>query len=351
MTKPKVFNEEDTESILEIMSEKLSDDVNADVVQPISMALQRIKEVYAHLALLPGVPRVTMRTETLQTLLNHLGSALSDNFVTVLKEAGNSIGQSFAEDFVTTLKRINIMPYDLNALIKIWLNVESNARWGIFDVKKTKENQITIYVEDLFLTRGLSEDIHRNCSFMEGYIEGFLWETTKTCARWYEKEYGLSDKNRFPEPISVKDTTFGSKCKFEVLLKQEELVEAFDEFYEAKLCCVKGDYRRVALSLRTALELAFKAKVGIASKKQVPVTSIISEFRNLQLLPAPPYRTVKDVYGRTSAIIHGSIRKPAKNDVEVLVSDTGYILKVLELMKLKEEEKKDILLKIENRKS
>ena len=86
MTKPRVFVEQDIETVLEQMSLKLSDTVNADVVRPIALALERIKEVYAHLALLPGVPRITMRTETLQTLLRHLESAIGENYDAVLRE-------------------------------------------------------------------------------------------------------------------------------------------------------------------------------------------------------------------------------------------------------------------------
>jgi hypothetical protein len=177
---------------------------------------------------------------------------------------------------------------------------------------------------------------------MEGYIESFLWESSKTCSRWYKKEYGSIDKTRFPEPISVRDEPFGSRCRFEISLKQEELIEAFNEFYKAKESCQQCDFQKVALSLRMALELAFKEKLGIETTRQVPVIGIIRALHETEFLLSSAYRTVKDVYGRTSAIIHGGVKSPTKEDCDALVTDTGYVLRAIELLRLNEDQKKKI---------
>lgn len=340
--RPIVFGEEETNRVLDQMSLRLKDSVSLEVVKPVTLALERIKEIFNHLLLLPEVPAATVRINTLQTLLRHFEVELADKYSAILLDAGRAIGRSFADDFVKTLHNINRIPMNLRSLIKIWLEIESNAKWGIFDFDESNENKITIHVTDFFLTRSLSDHIHRNCAFMEGYIDSFLWEATKTCSRWYYDAYGTRVIEKFLEPVLVKDNPFGAECRFEITLKTEELTEAFDEFYIANKYYLKNDYKSVALSLRTALEIAFKTKIGIDSSKQVPVTSIIRSFRNLNLLSSLPYRTIKDLYGRTSAIIHAGIKKPNKNDIRTLVRDAEYVLREIELIVLTDSKKKKL---------
>jgi len=341
MARPIVFADSEIADVLDQMSSKLKMTISADIIRPISAAVKRLEEVYASLLLLPEVPRVTMRTDTLQTLLGHFEAKMNDKYPGVLKDAGRSIGRSFAEDFIGTLHKIERIPRDLRALLIFWLEIESRAQWGTFNITKQTQNEVSIEVVDFFLTRGLSGRIHRNCSFMEGYIESFLWESTKTCSRWYRDEYDTPVTEKFPEPTSVIDKPFGEKCIFQISMKNEELTEAFDELYQAKKSYLTGDYRQVALSLRTALEMAFKSKIGMDVSKQVSVTSIIRSFRELNLLPSTSHNTIKDLYGRSSAIIHRSI--PAtKESSRVLICDGEDVLRVLELITLGEEIKMEI---------
>lgn len=342
MTKPIPFSDTEVNSVLDQMSEKLKDDVTQQVIRPISLALEQLQEIYAHLLLLPEVKTVTMRTDTLQSILSNFEAEISDRYPPVLEKAGRSIGRSFAEDFVQTLRSIKRIPVSMKALMSFWLEIESRAHWGDFDIRQFKQDKVTISVKDFFLTRGLSDHIHRNCSFMEGYIESFLWEATKTCSRWYQSEYGTLATNRFPEPISVKDIPFGDRCRFVISLKKEELTEAFNELYQAKDLFSTDKHRSVAVSIRAALEMAFKSKIGIDASKQAPVTSIIRAFRDLDLLPSLSYQTIKDVYGRSSAIIHKSV--PATRETSTLIiRDTEEVLRVLELTSLTEKKKKELL--------
>jgi len=337
------YSEKEIKKVLDTMSTQQQEAVVTSVIRPITTALECFKQIYANLLLLPETPAVSLRTDTLQTLLSHFEAELGVKFNKVLKDAGKSIGKSFANDFINNLKSLNYVPLDLNALITLWLTIESNAKWGDFSLKRMSQNKLRIEIDNFFLTRGLVENPHRSCSFMEGYIESFLWVTSKTCSRWYATEYGGFDRKKFMEPFSVKEEPFGSKCRFEITLKTEELTDAFDDIYEAQLSCDIADYKKIALSLRTALEKSFKIKVGIEIGKQVSITSIIKAFRELEYLDSTSYRIIKDLYGRTSAIIHGSIKRPAKEDCESLVADAEYVLKVLELLDISDAQKRRVI--------
>jgi len=343
LRKPEQFREDEIQTVLEKMSKKQKEDVAKKVIAPISSALNLLKDVYGHFLLLPDVETLTMRAETLQTLLAHFEVQMPESqYPAVLKNAGRSIGRSFSRDFIQTLRGINSVPMNLSALIGFWLQIESRARWGTFDVKKETKDEVIIEAKDLFLTRGLSDRRHRNCAFMEGYVESFLWETTKTCCRWIQQQYRTDVAEAFPEPSSVKDEPFGMDCRYSISLKKEELTEAFDAFYQAMEYSSIGNYESAVLSLRTALEQAFKSKIRIETSKYVSLTEIIRIFKAFDILPLPSYRMIKDLYGRSSAIIHRSV--PAtKEYADTLIYDAGEVLRVLELTYLEEEKRKKLL--------
>lgn len=336
--RPEIFGRESIDELLEVAG------TNAvqEVVTPIEIALDKIRKSVAELKLLPGVDRVIVRIQTLQDLLDSVKETLEGSrYKEILRSAGERTGISFAEDLVRFLKKNGKLPANDEALICFWIELDNRANWGKLQAKFEGEN-IVINVQDNFLTRGLDKDRHRHCAFMEGYIQGFLWTSLKDYNRWFTR--AITRPAMPPlQPVSVVENPSGDQCTFVVKRTEEVLRESFDRFYDAKEAFNLGQYKESAVAIRTALESALRGKIGLDMNDRIPCDSIIGAYRqNKNLSTITSYNKVKDIWGSTSAMIHGRI--PAdRRRCEKMLTEEAEILKSLELSKIGEKEKKEVL--------
>lgn len=328
MAKNALIGKEDIDEVLALSDATVAD----EMIEPVRKALDLFEKNVSKMAFLPAVERITIRTKTLQQLLASIRKLMPGEHKRVFKEAGEEIGASFANDLHSFLASNNKIPKDVETLLAIWNKYDSIAGWGNFKSTVNK-NKITIEIEDSFLASGLNGE-HPYCAFMEGYISGFLWEALKGHYRLLEKAVFKPESPPF-EPVAILETKEKNKCIFEVRLQEEELEEAFDFLEAAKEAFRQSSFGEAGSAVRTSVEIALKEKIGLEKEDKASALKILDALKakNVQL----PYKAIGDIYGSTSAIIHGS-KKMAKSECEELIKNWGKIIKGLELMRLPEKD-------------
>ncbi|MDI6810270.1 MAG: hypothetical protein QMD80_01070 [archaeon] len=336
--RPELFGLEEIDELLEVAG---TIGVK-EIITPIEGALEKIRESLVEMKLLPGVDRVVLRTQTLQALLFHITEALGEKrYKETLKLAGETIGISFAKDYLSFLRVNKKLPANEEVLINFWTELDTRSNWGDFSTKY-EGDKIIIEIQNNFLTRNLDENKHRHCAFIEGYIQGFLWEALKEYYRWFTKAI---TRPALPplEPISVSENKSGDICIFVVRRAEEELVDAFDKFYEAKDAYLLRRYNESVVSIRAALESALKQKTGLdIHDRKTSFELILKAYKQMEIFPPNlSVRKVKDIWGTSSAVIHSS-KALSRKECENLIEVEAGILKTLELIKIDEATKMEL---------
>jgi len=297
-------------------------------IEPLSKALDFIESLRASF-LIPAVPYVSLRETTLYQILESFERNMKPKaYSEALSQAGFSIGMSFAEDLISFLVENNKCPKDENILIKIWMMFDTNAGWGTFDgFLDTKKKIFTIKVSDYFLARGLTEHKEKHLPFIEGYLQGVLWEILKIYPRMFEKALGIERPHYEPIGFESKKSE-NNTFKFVIEIRDEELTPAFDNLYKAFAAFRDSDYDKCLLHARRALEFAFKLKSGLEVEIKKDLPSIMRDFRDSRIEFS--YGKAKDVYGIASSGIHAP-RKLIDKRYRELLDNTRTVLRELEI--------------------
>ena len=246
-----LFDADEINQIITIGGENL----RRRTLEPIERAINVLKTM-PDLKLL-DVEHVIFRVATLQALLDSMRETLGEKvYKDVMRQAGENIGASFAKDLINFLITAGRFPQDEKTLIRLWNELDTTANWGKFSTKY-EDGQIVVAIKENFLTRGKTQNQHQYCSFMEGYIQGFLWYALKDYYQWF-KQNVTQPATRPLQPTKIIEKQADGVCTFIVELEEEKLPDAFDLFGDAKAAYSAGDFSKSANHLRSAIEIAFK---------------------------------------------------------------------------------------------
>lgn len=318
-------------------------DFSKRIIDPLRNVLNHVESLRTRV-LIPDVPHIVMRDLTLQALLESFLDKLGrKEFREAMLEGGELVGMSFADNLIGFLMDIGKLPDDVELLMNIWTAFDTNAGWGTFTTSVDK-NRIKVTIEDSFVTRGLEKDVHRNCSFLEGYIRGLLWGMLKQYYRWYKHEVKLAQLQLLePKNVSHSGQPSEAMCTFEVELIEEELKEAFDLYYEATMAIRNNELPKAAQYLRSCLEYALKQKMGIEEEKVSLVVILNALKKSPEILKGRILTLADNIYGRTSDIIHAPDKfSPTKQRYLSWLGDASIILKILEQQQLSETQKEAV---------
>lgn len=287
--------------------------------------------------LLPGVSFMVMATSTIQAVFESLRIQLGkENFNKVIKEAGFEAGAAFGNSLTRFLMNQNTLPRNIETLVRIWAPFDRAANWGHFEVSKVSLQKLVVALLDNFLERESIGEKHRFCPFIEGYVEGFLWEAFKNYYCWYSEALSMPEAAPV-EPVAVQETPRENVCIFEVDFKREELEIAFQQYYRAKQANWRGETGEVAIALRGALEMGFKVKVGLEKESPASFYALIKGYKANSV---PELTTVlsvaQEVYELTSRAVHATkwLEPP---ELEPIIFKVSRVLRQLELTSIGKE--------------
>jgi hypothetical protein len=331
---PDLVSTENVREILELSNSM----VMSDMITPVKKALDMFENNISRLIFLPDVPRLEMRLKTVQIIFESISNELKGKqHRHFLRSTGKTVGRSLGVEMVEFLMRHNKLPRDYEVFIKLWNEWDMIAGWGRRSYS-INNNSIILDVDENFLTSGGWEDKHMNCPFLEGYMQGVLWEVMKEHYRWFKR--ALTRPGNPPlQPIAVEEKIGEGKCRFIVKLGEEELQNAFDMFYEARDSERENDFNQATRDIRASVEMAFKEKIGLPLDDKTSVIRIMKAFKNRSLQLR--YNTIDGIYASTSGSIHGSA-KISKSDCKKMLHNWNDILEDLELMKIDDTMKQEI---------
>ncbi|MFH1053650.1 MAG: hypothetical protein V1740_04525 [Candidatus Woesearchaeota archaeon] len=324
MTSPELVDSGDIAQMLE-----LSNSVTIkEIIEPIKRAMGLFEQNISTMAFLPDVSKTVVRIATFQSLLNQFREEIKGSrYDEILEEAGEVTGKTFAEDLFRFLLKHNKLPKDERVLLNLWIEFDTLAGWGNFRLEKSDNNYV-IEVRNSFLTRELHEEAHKHCSFMKGYVKGFLSSALKEYYRLFKKMVVQPSSN--PETIDkISVSCEKESCKFIVHIRKEAFVDAFDNLYDAKFCNRDGKINESAQNLRTSIESAFKQRQGLSKEDKTSLLKILDEMKEKGI--NLPYKKIGDIYASTSSIIHGST-SASNEKIKAMVDKWEQILEMVELM-------------------
>lgn len=327
--RPELFGLGEIDELLELGKTKLL----KDIIDPIESGVDKLKKSFKELQILPGTDTFITRVDTFHIILNQLRTTTDRRiFEEILRTAGESVGISFARDFIVFLRDNKKLPENEEVLIHFWNKIDTNGGWGKF-VTEFEKDKIIVKVKDSMLIRKLKENKHQFCSFMEGYIQGFIWEISKAYYRWFSMAV-VRPAKPFLEPIKINEIQSEDSCTFTLELGEEKLVNAFDALETAKMLYLNQEFDKIAGYLRSSLEFAFKEKIGLDKTSQTSLVKILKAFKNnnIQL----KYKTVDGIFAITSQALHGT-RSLTQIESREMIDDVNLLLKSLELLELDNE--------------
>ncbi len=128
---------------------------------------------------------VALRTRTVQELLNAFQGALSEDYDSVIKEAGRNIGEDFAGDLKNelilqghrTIIKPGKIPELLREKLRLWAEYDSTTGMGIFEIHQVEITmsglQGCLLLKNSFLVNDNRSGLP-TCILIEGYIEGII---------------------------------------------------------------------------------------------------------------------------------------------------------------------------------
>lgn len=318
------------EEIKEIR-QKCFANLEAQVIRPISEAMEHLNNFAFNNALLPNVPAITISVDTFYTLIEYASGDAKD----IYKSKGINAGRIFAKKYIDFLRHEVGVPQSITQLLKGWAFFETGANWGTFDIiYEEEQKKVIVTLKNNFLTRKLEKDKHKFCSFTEGYIEGVLWICLKYYPRWFRKVTKFNPG--YIEPISVKEEPEGDICRFIVSLQPEELFEVFDEIYKIENLIEVEDFRRIPIEIRTVLETALKKKLTIKQDERIYVPQLLVPFKTLKDKKKMNLKDIAEVYAWASQDAHFTVAYSKEEIIKNLEIVTDF-LRNLELMEITEE--------------
>jgi hypothetical protein len=286
-----------------------------------------------------GLDNFSMRTETFIELMTELASPLTQpQLERALGRAGTSAGRSFGADFcdeVLLKNRVAVAGY--RDLLGFWLYYDQTSGWGVPKVLHDSFPSIAIEFSNSFLVRKLPRATsHNYCSFLGGYIDGFLQFALRRVSRAVE-EAGRKFRD---ETYASNDVAHMSleerKCRFTMTCRVEspDLKDAFDHLFSAELANASGDAIRCLNHARAAMEFGVKAQLNVSSEAHNSFHEMMKqafEGARAQEL-ADRFRSVKqyrELYGEMSASIHQLV-EPSAHECRKLILIVDEFLNALE---------------------
>ena len=313
----------------------LEDSTAADFNQKVIEPLDKVRVYLEDLKrgkVLPEVADVTLRVTTLHTILDEFWRKTQNKYDEIINSAGEIVGLSFGDELIKFLRNNGQLPQNEQVLLNVWAKIDSNANWGEFNIDFDQtEKKVAVDLKKSIFTKGLKTNRHRHCKFTCGYLHGVLWSLLKSYYRWFKRE--VRPLEPMFEPISVienrqrDDRDF---CYFEIELKEEELNDAFDKLYEAKVASDEKNLMESAAKLRGALESAYKQILGFPIEDRTSL-SILNKACKIEEVKLPHER-IKDVYNSLSSIIHRG--EPDLEKFKSYIFATENALKCLEKLEI-----------------
>jgi predicted hydrocarbon binding protein len=305
--KPKDASESRTRILkLEEVNKFLEDSTATEFAQKAIEPLDNVRQYLEGLKkgrLLPGVADVTLRVTTFHAILDAFWRKTQEKYDGIIQFAGENIGSSFGEELIKFLRENGQLPQNEQVLLRVWGRIDSNAGWGDYDIHFSQtDKNISIDLKNSIFTRGLTDNRHRHCKFSCGYINGVLWSLLKTYYRWFREE--VRPLEPMFEPISVEEILQNDEnhCHFEIKLKEEELQDAFDRLYDAKMAFSQNNLTESAAKLRSSLESAYKQRIGLSMDDRTSLSTLIKACKVEEV--KLPHEKTKDMYNALSRIIH-----------------------------------------------
>lgn len=286
--------------------------------------------------------RVILRATTVQTLLDgvkeHVGASV---YARLLRRWGEEIGVSFGHILIETLKQKKRLPKTYKTILVVWAIFDSSARWGDIRVNQFDETKGTAEVKITrnFLTTGYEHDIHRHCSFFEGYIQGVTTQAFMEWARWFNSTYSTHVKPLLCE--SITELQHEESCTFRMKFRAEGLEAACDRLVESFKAYDKGRWEESLKLARDSLEAALKDKVGFTGKG-FDFTRTLSALFEVAKTPANQDQALEFYSLASKAIDHKLERKISSEDSHRIAVFTRRFISELEGTPLTREQKAQI---------
>jgi TIR domain-containing protein len=318
-----------------------------ELLQHIGPMLDRIITQFATAFLDPelgimsrsGLDNFSMRTETFVDLMTELAATMTEQqFGRALTRAGVTAGRSFGADFcdqVLLKNRVAVASY--KDLIGFWLYYDQTSGWGVPKYAHKNFPSVAIEFTNSFLVRKTPRKLsHAYCTFLAGYIDGFLQFTLRRVSRSLgETGQRFRDKTYSPDTVAhshIDDHT----CHFAVACRVESssLSDAFDHLFSAELANASGDSVRCLNHARAAMEFGVKGQLGIAVGAHNSFHEMMKQLfegpRAQALLDS--FHSVKyyrELYGDMSASIHQLV-EPDEAECRKIILAVDEFLNALE---------------------
>ena len=235
--------------------------VAQQIIEPIEVGLNRLKQEAVTRILVPDLPHIVMSESTVRKLFDGFRGRLDeDKYRQIILDVGEEVGEAFGTLFLRFLKDNALLPQGREVLFNIWAEYDSGANWGTFKAHLS-EDKITISVSDSFLTRGRERNRHANCNFMAGYLLGLSWRVLLEYDRWFNRVIARV-REKHTQVVSVREHA-EQDCQYVINLREEELTDSFDLLFAAKEAQAEGNHADAAMRARTALETVYFEKLGL----------------------------------------------------------------------------------------
>ncbi len=261
-----------------------------------------------------GLDNFSMRTETFASLMDNIQSILSDTQLNnALYRSGMEAGRTFGSDFCEHVLLGNrVSAHSYKDFLEFWLYYDQTSGWGKPKLISGLP-EIRIEVRNSFLVRKSGKrNPHRYCSFLQGYIDGFLQFAMRRIPR-YIREAGV----HFSEPAYasrqvVHEAGWEQQCVFKVRVAEESpyLTAGFDHLFRAGLAYGLGDGLRCIQHSRAAMEFGVKRRLNRKEGDQGSFHEMVRQVfvdektarTPLEFFRSPKY--YREVYGQLSKFIH-----------------------------------------------
>lgn len=323
-----------------------------DVTIPLERALEFLQREAPARYLVPSISHIVISDVTATAFFEALWRLDKVKAPEVAKAIGENAGTRFGDSLWDWLVSIGRIPGDDTALLGLWMQIDSSANWGTFDYSKS-EGQLVIHLTNSFLTRSGYPFHHEYCSFLEGYVLGFMWTSLKELHHWL-KGAQRSAPDSFISPPGVVRKCAGNICSFELRMQPDELSHAFGELMQARHLIRNQPYLIDAqiLPLRRSLESAVKTKFELSKSDrwEHAMRAARSVLGHGEFLPL--FKRAEEVHSELSGHSHANPDAALPRDrVQHLAKEAASILKVLESVYVGQEKKRRIQEEVARRQS
>lgn len=276
---------------------------------------------------------VTFPKAWLPTLFDSLRDKISaERIQELLPVLGEDVGIWLGNLFMDSLYRQEQVPSTESIVLELLCQYHTRNRWGDFTYQRNQDNLEIIVENSLFLQYHGSKD-HRYCSFLGGYLLGWLWVALRDWHRWFRNIILATPIESSLKPTKVTENQRDLRCKFSAPLSAEDLVEAFDNLFAGKERFRAGSYLEALIHIRTSLEAGFKVKAGIPTSSRVAFFALLDAYKKA-VIPNDPldYKSAGKIYEAASTAIHVLSKPESAREIAEKIINTERLLKKLEWM-------------------